>query len=888
VTVDLSQRLFVRAASIVSPNRLVPFAPLGVLLALSLPAWIRLFDPTVNVWREYDGANHMVRTYLLSRAWDRGEWFPRWSPEQYGGYGYPTLNFYAPLVYVLVAALARVLPGDTAIYDAYVVASAGFALVLFAGTYALGYVVSRHKPVAVLAACLVAYGPYALIPNLYVFGSAPHVAGLGLMAWLLVALHEGWSPSAQPWWRRGWWWATAAIVGLLMLTHGVSAVLSVVIGGGWVVALFVRRPDWRAFVRVVAAGVVGVSLSAFFWIPSVLDAPLVQTERLQLGALNFRNWFTIWPGYHPDNWGEQARSEFVQGIPIDVHLGYPHMSTGPSRLGLWQAVVLVAAIAYLGRAWLKRGREANNSATVPVAFGVGMALFLWVQQFDWAIPLWERFTILQLIQMPSRMFGPLAFAVAIAFAGVAGTLVPRGGWRTWAWVVLVGAAMSYFGTLDRGTFNDDVIDRRVDDRALDALERLDPGYTASTNEFLPRTANIQTWLGDEARGFWLYDRMYPEAGWVAGQVMAWQGDIGIRQVWQEGLTWVADVRVGPTDGLASDLAFHQLYFPGWRAWVDGVPVDPRPAPIVVAQAFEPGFILVPVPEGEHRVTLRFGPDGPRAAGAAISVVAGLVVAGLLGGVAVRSGLISRVVIAPVVIGLVMASTLGGLGTWRATRMPGGTLSWLDPVLEARIVESLTDAVLEESAQVKSPTGAERGRGKYVDIKPLAIRAQDKPLRDAGVIFRRLLFVHPPTIVTVDVDVPVTRNGDHAYLQSAMAIDPEVWNAPLGDGVRFMVVASARQRAGGPPLANITPEVTILDDVMNPRADGNQRRWVDVLVPLDQWTGERVRLQLMTDPREEPSSDWAGWGEPQVVVLDPMVAGRMTRGAAWEAKVALVG
>ena len=309
---------------------------------------------------------------------------------------------------------------------------------------------------------------------------------------------------------------------------------------------------------------------------------------------------------------------------------------------------------------------------------------------------------------------------------------------------------------------------------------------------------------------------------------------------------------------------------------------------MAAQAFEPGFIVVPVPEGEHRVTLRFGPNGPRAAGAAIAVVAGLVVAGLLGGVAVQSGPMLRVAIAPVAIGLVMASTLGGLGTWRATRMPGGTLSWLDPVLEARIVESLTDAVLEERAQVKSPTGAERGRGKYVDIKPLAIRAQDKPLRDAGVIFRRLLFVHPPTTVTVDVDVPVTRNGDHAYLQSAMAIDPEVWNAPLGDGVRFMVVASARRRAGGPPLADITPEVTILDDAMNPRADGNQRRWVDVLVPLNQWTGERVRLQLVTDPREEPSSDWAGWGEPQVVILDQLAAGRMTRGAAWEAKVALVG
>ena len=601
--------------------------PLMALLALSLPAWIVLFDPMVNVWRELDGANHMVRSYLLSRAWDRGEWYPRWSPEQYGGFGYPTLNFYAPLVYVLVAGLARVVPGIDGIYDAYVVVTAGAALLLFAGTYALGYVVSRHKPVAVVTACLVAYGPYALIPNLYFFGSAPHVAGLALMAWLLVALHEGWGASMVPWWRRGWWWATGAVVALLLLTHGVSTVLSAVIGAGWVVALYVRRPDWRASVRVVGAGVVGVALSAFFWLPSVLDARLVQTERLQLGALNFRNWFTVWPGYHPENWGEQWRSGFTPGFPVDLHLGYPHMSTGPSRLSLWQALVLLAALAFLARAWHRRRDGPPNPVVVPVAFGVAMALVLWVQQFDWAIPLWERFTALQLIQMPSRMFGPLAFAVAVAFAGVASTLVPREGWRTWAAVMVVGGAMSYLGTLNRETFNDPAVDRTVDDRALDEIEKRDPGYTASTNEFLPRTANYETYREGEARGFWLYDRMYPEAGWVAGQVMGRGGDIAIHQVSHAGLSWVAEVSVAPGAGTA-ELAIHQLHFPGWRAWVDGHPASIRPTSYIEAQLFQPGFILVEVPEGRHRVAVRYGADWAQVAG---GMVSGATAVGLGGG-----------------------------------------------------------------------------------------------------------------------------------------------------------------------------------------------------------------------------------------------------------------
>jgi len=79
---------------------------------------------------------------------------------------------------------------------------------------------------------------------------------------------------------------------------------------------------------------------------------------------------------------------------------------------------------------------------------------------------------------------------------------------------------------------------------------------------------------------------------------------------------------------------------------------------------------------------------------------------------------------------------------------------------------------------------------------------------------------------------------------------------------------------------------VLDEVFNPRAQGDQRRWVDVLVPLDRWAGEPIRLEFRTDARHEPSNDWAGWGEPVVVELDTLTAGRMLRSAAWQAKVAL--
>jgi hypothetical protein len=70
----------------------------------------------------------------------------------------------------------------------------------------------------------------------------------------------------------------------------------------------------------------------------------------------------------------------------------------------------------------------------------------------------------------------------------------------------------------------------------------------------------------------------------------------------------------------------------------------------------------------------------------------------------------------------------------------------------------------------------------------------------------------------------------------------------------------------------------VDAAVNPRANGEQRRWVDVVADLRPWAGQRVRLALRTEPRADPSFDWAGWAEPVVVRLDPLTAARLTASA----------
>ncbi len=165
---------------------------------------------------------------------------------------------------------------------------------------------------------------------------------------------------------------------------------------------------------------------------------------------------------------------------------------------------------------------------------------------------------------------------------------------------------------------------------------------------------------------------------------------------------------------------------------------------------------------------------------------------------------------------------------------------------------------------------------------MAVTAQDRPLRDAGPMSRRVVFAHPPTALAFEVDLPEATEGWGPYLQAGLVIDPGAWDAPLGDGVRFSV---AVKPVGGDVSPGNGGEV-VMDEVVNPRANGDQRRWNDVLVPLGRWAGRRVEVSLVTDARGEPSSDWAAWSEPSIVMLDVLAAGRLERSAAWVAKVAL--
>ena len=106
---------------------------------------------------------------------------------------------------------------------------------------------------------------------------------------------------------------------------------------------------------------------------------------------------------------------------------------------------------------------------------------------------------------------------------------------------------------------------------------------------------------------------------------AGHGTLTIRQLSGGSLWTSAEVTVeGDEQGI---LAFHQLAFAGWRAWVDDRPVPATPAPWIADTGHSAGASCSSkCPQVTHRVAIRFGPSAPRLVGATSTLLGWLALA----------------------------------------------------------------------------------------------------------------------------------------------------------------------------------------------------------------------------------------------------------------------
>jgi hypothetical protein len=812
----------------------------GVVVALVVVvsvagAWL---DPRFDYLVD-DGSYHSLRVAVLDSLLRRGDLFPRWWPDIALGYGYPLLNFYSPGIYYVAEAF-HLLGAST--YRALHFVAVTAVLVGALGAYALGAVAFRSRAAAPILAIAYVGAPYPFVANLYNRSAFPEAMGLALLPWLIAAgdlAVRDRSRTAQV--------GLAIALVLLVLVHTLTAFVGAGIVLLWIGAALVDAPRATRRAGAVAAArglVLGAALGAFFWVPALAEHGAVHAELgMTTGAHNDpRTWLfdSLRPGPARTLSATAEPYRLTPG-PIDLNWVYPHFSIGipgPAKVGVAQALLWVVSLVAASSAWLivRRRRDFAVSSGVTSqrfpAARVGLCLALvvagWFLNVTWSDGVWRFLGPLQVIQYPWRLYGPLALALAVAGAGAFAWLAQLG--RRFWWLALLLAI--FVAVNGRGGHSWE--GRRGDPARLQPVatrlraHEAGAGWdgTLSIGEYLPRSVVLPDPMPEGWSWKLAYESVYPSGGWVAGRVWPFSPAVDVRQVWDTPTSTVA--RVAVAGDAPAELAFRTLVFPGWRAYLDGRPATMRAAPYDAGVSVGHGFAIVAVPPGEHDVQLTYGPTFPHTMGTLLTIVGLGSTAALLWWPRRRLVLAAAAVTGVVAAG---ALVLDLRPRWNAPAPPGRETAAL---------------VLDLGADVKEGRGARIGApdgnrlGSFVDDREETIAGHG----------RRWLYMHPPSEVEVQLDVP-----PDAVFQAGLGVDPRGWDEPDADGVRFLLEVT--DAAG--------TRKTLLDETLQPQVRPQDRGWRFAEVGLEAYAGQRVTLTLRTEGRGTPLFDWAGWATPAVYV-----------------------
>jgi len=802
-------------------------------ILVCVPALVVIAGSGLDVRQSDDGEQFLLRALTLGHALSVHLTYPRWLPDLYLGFGYPVFSFYSPLAYLTVVIVGDITGTtvDVAVRVTMVVTVLFGALGTFLLARSLVAPGSRHDPWTTTVASLSGVGmmvasPYPFITNLFFRGDLPEAMALAWLPWFWLAL-RGLVTRRNADGRDVSGIVASGLAGAaLILTHQLSALIAAAVAVIVVIGSC-RSSSVRTTTQLVAfAGTVAIGITALFWMPLLADAPSVRLDAVGHAVTEVLDRLSpvtapvrwVWP--YPHGWDPASK----------------RAPGGPVLPGITQLVVVVlfAGLLLIRRVRRSSVQDAGNGVLFTV---FGVVLVPWFLNLQISGVIWEAVGALRFIQFPWRLIGPLSLGVAMATAVVVARL-PRMPGVVLAFVLVASMwAETLTGlvhpvpTADGRMFDDDAM---VD--ADYAFDRWGASTTTGGGEFTPREVDIRRpdgSLGGAVR----IDRVAPPGAWIGGLVMVPDGQSRVTSLQGDALRFRSVVE---TEGSGATIAFHQLAFPGWRATVDGLPVAVRPQGEVEGSGVAPGYLLVDVGPGRHEVAVWFGPTLPRLAGDTVSFLA---ILGLLWATSRHGGgwLVTLVVGAvTIVLGGILATEVLTL------RSPArGT-----PERE-RIVTDVIGSMRSGTAVMSSPTGSALGPGAFLDTGWLTVRPPPGRPVQVG-LTRQWLYMHPPGRVTVRLTPP-----EGAVFQAGLALRPDSWETPEGDGVHFVVEVVPVDGPGGMR--------TLLFQRINPRAFVDERRWVDIRADLGEWAGRPIDLTLRTDPVDSVAYDWAGWGNPMVVV-----------------------
>lgn len=567
-------------------------APLWTLLLIALLTSAALWGPgMVNTHGGGDSPFLLQRAHQMAVNLRAGIFPVRWMPDAAYGLGYPFFNHYAALPFYLAAIFQLI--GVDLLTALKVTQTLGFVI---AGLAMFGWIhcLWGNRRAAWLAAIAYTVAPFHLV-NVYVRGDS--LSEFFAFVWYPMIL---WS-TARVVTRTSFLNAIPLALSYagLILTHNISALIFSPFVLLYLILAVWPDPEKKHKLAAGLGGMLGgLALSAWFWVPALLETRYGQPGTLTLGYFHYANHFRtanlVQPGLL-----------FDYSVEVTVGGSSPFSMGGPQALAAALGLFLLLYLVLHGGRRTQDARATTNHkpAFLPrhssFPFLIIGLLLSTIMITPLSRPLWDHLPLLELVQFPWRFLSVQALFAAAAPAVL--VLRLRGG-RAWAVAGAVAASLIVSALLPLRPERLPIGPDDVTTTRLQEYEWFSANIgTTIRYEYLPRETVPRFFTSDA-----VIDPQGPPQPIALAGVLE-----DARQIQRGPIERVWRVRTADSGATA---AFPLLYWPGWRGWVDGESVP--------VQAVEgSGYLALDVPAGEHTVRLKLGRTPLRAGAEALSLIA---------------------------------------------------------------------------------------------------------------------------------------------------------------------------------------------------------------------------------------------------------------------------
>ncbi|MBI2641114.1 glycosyltransferase family 39 protein [Candidatus Roizmanbacteria bacterium] len=354
---------------------------LALLFIITIPSFLSLLN---NAYFTMHDDQHVVRLYLLDQGIKQADIYPRWVDELGFGFGYPLYNFYPPFIYYL-AELFHLL-GFSYIWSIKLLIMAGF----FLASIGIFYLMKRFigRAAGFLSAALYTFFFYHSI-TVYVRGALAEFFSFSILPFLFLTIDR---LNERPTFKNGILFGI--LFAVLILIHPLIAFPMLIFFPFFFIFYTLIMEKNTSYGRgkfLLFSGiglVFALSLSSFFWLPSVVEKNYTLTNTILTGELADYKLHYIYPEqfiYSPWGYGGSTQGPY-DGLTFQ--LGKIHL------FSLLVGIVLLVLYFYK-----KKRIDFDTKRYLLFVFLLLFSLFM-TTQFSGFV--WSSVSYLSYLQFPWR------------------------------------------------------------------------------------------------------------------------------------------------------------------------------------------------------------------------------------------------------------------------------------------------------------------------------------------------------------------------------------------------------------------------------------------------------------------------------------------------------